>query len=115
MFYAYMLRCSDGSYCGGHTEAIEARLYAHQNGVLKGYTSTRRPVTLVWVEGFESRDEAFRAERRVKGWSRAKKEALIRQEWPELIRLAAVRGPAARRGPSGLGAWASAHPSSASG
>ncbi len=46
-----------------------------------GYTAGRRPVKLVWSECFPTRDEAFAAERRIKGWSRAKKEALIAGDW----------------------------------
>ena len=80
-FWAYMLRCSDGSYYVGHTDDLETRIGAHQSGLIKGYTQKRRPVTLVWSQEFSERDEAFRAERQVKGWSRAKKEAMIRGDW----------------------------------
>ena len=80
-FYAYMLRCADGSYYVGHTDELEARVGAHQSGLIRGYTERRRPVQLVWSQEFAERDEAFRAERRIKGWSRAKKEALIRGDW----------------------------------
>jgi len=77
-FWAYMLRCADGSYYAGHTDDLEARIGAHQSGLIGGYTQKRRPVELVWSQEFAERDEAFRAERHIKGWSRAKKEALIR-------------------------------------
>ena len=80
-FWAYMLRCSDGSYYVGHTDDLTARIGAHQSGLIEGYTRKRRPVTLVWSQDFPDRDEAFRAERQLKGWSRAKKEALIRGDW----------------------------------
>jgi predicted GIY-YIG superfamily endonuclease len=86
-----MLRCSDGSYYAGHTDNIEARLYAHQRGVLKGYTSSRRPVELVWCEMFETRDEAFTNEWMIKRWRRSKKDALIAGNWNEIIRQAAIR------------------------
>jgi tRNA/rRNA methyltransferase len=85
-FWAYMLRCADGSYYVGHTDDLEARFGAHQSGVIQGYTQKRRPVELVWSQEFGERDEAFRAERQIKGWSRAKKEALIRGDW-EAVRL----------------------------
>jgi tRNA/rRNA methyltransferase len=87
-FYTYMLRCSDGSYYLGHTEDVEARLAQHQSGQLPGYTNKRRPVELVWLELFPTRDEAFAAERRIKGWSRAKKEALITGDWERVRALA---------------------------
>jgi len=80
-FWAYMLRCADGSYYVGHTDNLEARVGAHQSGLIEGYTQKRRPVTLVWSQDFPERDQAFRAERQIKGWSRAKKEALIRGDW----------------------------------
>jgi predicted GIY-YIG superfamily endonuclease len=46
-------------------------------GALGGYTARRRPVVLVWTDMFSTREDAFAAERKLKGWSRAKKEALI--------------------------------------
>ena len=86
-FYAYLLRCSDGSYYAGHTDDLDVRIAQHQAGVLPGYTETRRPVELVWSERFPDRDQAFAAERQIKGWSRAKKEALIRGDWAALRRF----------------------------
>src|SRR5262245_2063641 len=87
-FYAYLLRCADGSYYAGHTEDLDVRLAQHQRGTMKGYTYNRRPVELVWCEAFESRYEALAAERQIKGWSRAKKEALIAGDWERLSFLA---------------------------
>lgn len=80
-FYAYMLRCSDGSYYVGHTDDLDARIGAHQSGLLPGYTQMRRPAQLVWSQEFGDRDQAFSAERQIKGWSRPKKEALMRGDW----------------------------------
>ena len=80
-FWAYILRCADGTFYAGHTDELEARVGAHQSGLIEGYTQKRRPVLLVWSQQFAERDEAFRAERQIKGWSRAKKEALIRGDW----------------------------------
>jgi predicted GIY-YIG superfamily endonuclease len=90
-FYAYLLRCADGSFYAGHTDNIEARMGQHNSGLLGGYTSTRLPVTLVWSERFATRDEAFAAERRIKGWSRAKKMALIEGDWERIKLLARNR------------------------
>jgi len=83
-FSVYLLRCSDGTFYAGHTDNLEARLAAHQRGALPGYTKSRRPVVLVWSEAFATRDEAFRRERQIKGWSRAKKIALISEDWDAL-------------------------------
>ena len=82
-----MLRYADDSYYVGHTDELEARVAAHQSGLVPGYTKKRRPVQLVWCQEFSERDEAFRAERQIKGWSRAKKEALIRGDWEGLQAL----------------------------
>ena len=76
-FLTYMLRCGDGSYYVGHTDELEAKLAQHHAGTADEYTTTRQPVALAWSMPFPSRDAAFAAERRLKGWSRAKREALI--------------------------------------
>ena len=80
-FCTYILKCADGSYYIGHTDSLEKRVAEHQAGQVAGYTRNRRPVTLVWHQGFPSRIEALEAERRIKGWSRAKKEAMMRGDW----------------------------------
>ena len=87
-FYSYMPRCSDGSYYVGHSDDLDARIGAHQSGFLAGYTQNRRPVQLVWSQEFSERDQAFAAERQIKGWNRAKKEALIRGDWDSVKLLA---------------------------
>jgi predicted GIY-YIG superfamily endonuclease len=75
----YILKCSDGSYYTGSTRELDARVQKHQTGAhLDAYTYRRRPVELVWSEIVDSYQEAFQWEHQIKGWSRAKKEALIR-------------------------------------
>jgi putative endonuclease len=90
-FYTYLLRCSDGSFYAGHTDDLDNRIAAHQTGMIPGYTFSRRPLVLVWAESFGTRDEALTAERRIKGWSRAKKQALIDGDWERLRLLARNR------------------------
>jgi tRNA/rRNA methyltransferase len=97
-FYTYMLRCADQSYYVGHTEDLDARLAQHQNGDFPGYTHKRRPVELVWCGDFPTRHEALKFEARIKGWSRAKKEALILGDWDKISALA--QNPALRYGSS---------------
>ncbi len=80
-FHTYMLLCADGSYYVGHTDNVEQRIAQHHAGEYPGYTRRRRPVTLVWSQDFATRDEAFAAERQIKGWARDKKEALTRSDW----------------------------------
>ena len=77
--FLYMLRCADGSYYVGTTRgSLDQRITEHQAGTFGGYTARRRPVTLVFQQYFERIEDAFAAERQVKGWRREKKEALIR-------------------------------------
>jgi putative endonuclease len=76
--WLYILLCADGSYYTGTTRTnLEIRLAQHQTGYFGGYTATRRPVALVYSEYFDRIVDAIAAERQIKGWSRAKKEALI--------------------------------------
>ena len=86
-FWAYLLHCNAGRFYAGHTDDLERRMAEHLTGAVPGYTRAYRPVTLVWSQDFASRIEALEAERRLKGWSRAKKMALIRGDWPEISRL----------------------------
>lgn len=86
-FWTYMLRCADGTYYVGHTDALEERIAQHQHGSIPGYTQRRCPLALVWSEMFNERDQAFAVERQIKGWSRAKKEALIRGDFDALRAL----------------------------
>ena len=79
-FFVYILKCNDNSYYTGHTDNIEQRIAQHQNKH-NVYTSLRLPIEVVFTQMFASRDEAFTAERKIKGWTRKKKEALISQNW----------------------------------
>jgi len=80
-FWVYILRCRDGSYYTGHTDDLEKRMAEHEQGLAADWTRRRRPVELVWCEDAPTRYEALAFERRVKNWSRAKKEALIAGDW----------------------------------
>lgn len=93
-FWACILRCADGSYYTGHTDDLAKRLVEHQTGQVAGYTATRRPVTLLFSEESATREEALASERRIKGWSRKKKEAMIRGDWAEVSRLTKGKPPA---------------------
>jgi putative endonuclease len=87
-FWAYVLHCNAGRFYAGHTDDLERRIVQHQSGEVPGFTRDYLPVTLVWSQEFPTRVEALVAERRIKGWSRAKKLALIRGDWDEISRLA---------------------------
>jgi len=87
-FWVYILRCADNSYYTGHTDNLEKRIGEHQAGICGGYTSTRLPIGLAFTQEFPSRVEALAAEQQIKGWSRKKKEAMMRGDWSEVSRLA---------------------------
>jgi predicted GIY-YIG superfamily endonuclease len=87
MFWVYILRCSDGSYYTGHTDNLEKRINEHQTGERETYTRFRRPVELVFQQPFATREDAFYAERKIKRWSRKKKEAMMLGDWEEVSRL----------------------------
>ncbi len=89
--WVYILKCRDSSYYTGKTQDLELRIAQHQNGTYKGYTSRRLPVELVFVEGFATYNDAIKAERQIKGWSHAKKEALIRGDFELLHALSSCR------------------------
>lgn len=84
-FYVYILKCNDGSFYTGHTDNLEKRIAEHQAGTGQGYTATRLPVTLIFVEEFASRAEALEAERKIKTWNRRKKEVLAFEGWNGII------------------------------
>jgi putative endonuclease len=84
----YILRCSDGSYYVGSTRNVESRLWQHQQGLGAEYTQHRLPVQLVYAYEFERVADAFAMEKRVQGWSRKKREALIRGDYAALPSLA---------------------------
>jgi putative endonuclease len=84
MAWVYLLGCRDGSYYVGSTRNLEARVWQHQNGEGAEYTRHRLPVELLWVHECERVDEAFALEKRIQGWSRAKREALIRGDFEAL-------------------------------
>ena len=84
MPHVYILRCSDGSFYVGSTRNLERRVFEHNEGVGAAYTRRRRPVELVWSGECERIAEAFAMEKRIQGWSRAKRQALIDDRTDEL-------------------------------
>ncbi|MSO80968.1 MAG: GIY-YIG nuclease family protein [Alphaproteobacteria bacterium] len=81
----YMLRCADGRYCVGSTlGSLELRVAQHNEGAVEGFTKRRRHVVLVWHQAFQRITDAITAGRQIKGWSRAKKEPIVRKDWEAL-------------------------------
>ena len=101
--WAYMLQCADQSYYVGSTshEDLELRVAEHNDARFIGYTSTRRPVFLVWSEWFGDLNEAHAMERQVKGWSRVKKQALIAGNTEQLVQLSRRRAGKPKTEPTG--------------
>ena len=87
-FWVYLLRCADNSCYAGHTDDLEARLWQHDQGFGCDWTRGRRPVELLRSAEAPTREEALTFERRIKGWTRAKKEALIAGDWDRVGWLA---------------------------
>jgi putative endonuclease len=102
-YFVYVLRCADGSFYVRITNDLEFRVGQHQFGIDPDcYTVTRRPVELVHSADFCNVDDAIAWEKQLKGWSRAKKIALIENDWVQIHRLAKCKEKAGRgrSGPS---------------
>ncbi len=87
MAWTYLVECSDGSLYVGSTTDLDLRIDQHNDGGVSAYTRTRRPVTLIWAAEFPTIPEAYALERRLHGWSRAKKLAFARGEFDHLPAL----------------------------
>lgn len=77
MNYTYILKCNDDSLYTGWTNDLEKRIQAHNEGKGAKYTKPRRPVTLVYYEKFQSKEEAMKREYAIKHMTRAQKEKLV--------------------------------------
>ncbi len=86
--YMYILECSDGSYYTGSTKDLIRRLDQHQSGEGANYTAKRLPVKLIYYEEYDRIDDAFYREKQVQGWSRRKKQALMKGDKQLLSELA---------------------------
>ena len=87
--YVYILRCSDNTYYTGVTSNLDKRLSQHESGFYKkSYTHQRRSIELVFYSEFTDINIAIEKEKQLKKWSKAKKEALINNEYDSLINLA---------------------------
>jgi putative endonuclease len=86
--WTYILKCSDDSYYCGSTSNLEQRINEHIFHKYSGYTSARLPIEQVFSQEFLDINDAIRAERQIKGWSRRKKEALINGDFDLLHELA---------------------------
>ncbi len=86
-YFVYILKCSDDSFYTGITNNLERRLIEHKTKKSFSYTYKRQPLELVWYLGCTKPDEAIKIEKQIKGWSRRKKQALISENWNDLIKF----------------------------
>ena len=87
MAYMYILECADRSLYVGSTRDLERRLAQHGDGEGAIYTRSRLPVRLLYFEKFERVDDAYRREKQVQGWGRAKRLALVKEHLEKLPAL----------------------------
>jgi len=84
-FFVYVLECSNGTFYTGNTSNLELRISQHCSGYdPKSYTNKMRPVKLVWAQEFPTRVDALSTEQQIKGWSHAKKRALIEDDFEKI-------------------------------
>ena len=79
--FAYIILCSNNKYYVGHTADITARFNRHLNKLGAKFTLQNRPIKVLWKQELNTEIEAIRRERQIKGWSRKKKENLIKGIW----------------------------------
>ena len=91
MSWMYILKCSDNSYYVGSTQNLELRVWQHSTGLGAKYTSTRLPIELMFAAEFDRIADAYAFEKKVQGWSRGKREALIQSDFNKLPGLSKKR------------------------
>ena len=90
-YFVYMLCCADGALYIGKTEDLDERLRRHNEGAACEFTRLRHPVSLAWSEEHSRFETAVARERQIKGWTRAKKEALVAGNFDHLRDLSRSR------------------------
>lgn len=91
-YFVYIARCSDGLFYVGITNNVDKRESDHNLGLdPTAFTYKRRPVKVVRVECFYDVKAAIAREKQLKGWSHAKKEALVHGDFDEVSRLSKIK------------------------
>ena len=80
-YFTYIILTSNGRYYTGHTNNLEDRLRRHLKRFGAKFTAQNKPIKIVWSQIFETKTEAVKRERQIKGWTREKKEKLINGTW----------------------------------
>jgi len=87
-YYTYIMTNKSRTLYTGVTNDLERRVCEHKQKLIPGFTSRYNITKLVWFDSFTEIDEALEAEKRIKGWLREKKVALIESENPHWRDLA---------------------------
>ena len=91
-YYVYILKCNDNSLYVGITSDIERRVMEHNAGKYpEAYTDSRRPVSLAFYQDFTEPNQAIEFEKKIKKWSREKKQCLIDENYEKLQDLSECR------------------------
>ena len=91
-YYVYILKCSDDSYYTGITNNIDRRIKEHKYGKYSDcYIFKRRPLSIEFYQEFNDVLQAIYFEKKIKGWTRAKKQALINEDFVMLQILSECR------------------------
>jgi putative endonuclease len=91
-YYVYILLCNDNTLYVGVTSDIDRRVMEHNAGKYpEAYTNSRKPVTLVFYQDFIDPNQAIEFEKKLKKWSRVKKQALIDGNFDKLQDLSECR------------------------
>ncbi|MBS1680824.1 MAG: GIY-YIG nuclease family protein [Bacteroidetes bacterium] len=92
-YFVYIVECSDGLYYTGVTNDLDRRISEHNEGIHpKSFTFKRRPVKLKYWLRFSDVNQAIDWEKQLKGWGRKKKEALFKEDWESIKKLARSKG-----------------------
>ena len=103
MFWVYILRCADGSYYTGHTDDLERRMGQYKAAEwYRIHRGSPSGGTCLVARNNNARRSIIGGERQIKGWSRKKKEAMMRGDWAEVSRMRALTPARRSLRPAGL-------------
>lgn len=80
-YFTYIILCSNSKYYVGHTNNLEKRFDYHLKKFGAKFTAQNKPIEILWSQKFHTEIEAIKREKQIKGWSRVKKENLIKGIW----------------------------------
>lgn len=75
-WFVYLLLCDEKTFYVGITDNVKTRLFAHKNKQ-SFYTEKFSHITLLYCEKYQTKYDAARREKQLKGWSHAKKQMLV--------------------------------------